>query len=167
MRGRRYPFCGTFLTPCEVGKPATSQGTVRITDHPALWSSDFPPPNHPTQAKWIEERPPVLLRLSSFPEISGKPKKSLITPIRQDSADRNRKICVIILGNLCNQGSLFYFFSSFPFCFAIFLWIASFARRSASRFSPRGMDSISKDEKALRFSNTSLWRPFKPGSFTR
>jgi len=46
----RYTFCGTFLTlPCEMAvKPISQGGAVRITDHLALWSSDFPPlPNIP------------------------------------------------------------------------------------------------------------------------
>ena len=35
----RYAFCGTFL----VSKPCVQDfGTVRVTDHPALRSSDFP-----------------------------------------------------------------------------------------------------------------------------
>ncbi len=38
----RYVFCGTFLIPREAGVTAASQGTVRVTDHPALRSSDFP-----------------------------------------------------------------------------------------------------------------------------
>jgi len=49
----RYLFCGTFLTPpCKIGEAVISRdGTVRITDHPALRSSDFPPLSHP--AKWM------------------------------------------------------------------------------------------------------------------
>jgi hypothetical protein len=71
-RGRRYPFCGTFLTPCEGDVTAALQGAVRVTDHPALWSSDFPPLNRLAQAGRNEERPSGLLRLPSFPEISKK-----------------------------------------------------------------------------------------------
>jgi len=44
----RYLFCGTFLTLCEEGVTATSQGAVRVTDHPVLWSSDFPLPRLPS-----------------------------------------------------------------------------------------------------------------------
>ncbi len=36
----RYLFCGTFLIPKSIH---SDFGTVRVTDHPALWSSDFPP----------------------------------------------------------------------------------------------------------------------------
>ncbi len=35
----RFPFCGTFHIPLS--------GTVAVSNHPALWSSDFPlPPHH-------------------------------------------------------------------------------------------------------------------------
>jgi hypothetical protein len=63
-------------------------GIVRVTDHPALWSSDFPPPSIP-ERNCHEERPSVPLRFSSFPEISEKVNKSLITPIRSDYTDIN------------------------------------------------------------------------------
>jgi hypothetical protein len=42
-------------------------GTVRITDHPALRSSDFPPLLISCFARSQEERPSVPLRLPSFP----------------------------------------------------------------------------------------------------
>jgi len=38
----RSLFCGTFLIPHKAGSAAASRRTVRVTDHPALWSSDFP-----------------------------------------------------------------------------------------------------------------------------
>src|SRR4030042_2532338 len=64
----RYLFCGTFLTPCEVAAMPTSPGTVRLTDHPALWSSDFPPLLFSLFLGYQEERPFFPLRLPSFPE---------------------------------------------------------------------------------------------------
>ena len=79
---RRYFFCGTFLTPCEVAAMPTSQGTVRITDHPALWSSDFPPLLISLFVGYQEERPFVPLRLPSFTEISESTSKSLINQER-------------------------------------------------------------------------------------
>ena len=128
---------------------------VRITDHPALWSSDFPPLIPPDQTGWDAERPSVLLRPSSFPEISGKLKKSLQSFLGIPAC---RQACLRLPAGrqVRNQESLSYFFSSLPFSLAIFLWIASLAKRSASRLSSRGMDSISKEAKALRFSITSL-----------
>ena len=44
----RYVFCGTFLR---------SPG-VAVSDHPALWSSDFPP----LSSLQKKEQPPLLLR---------------------------------------------------------------------------------------------------------
>ncbi len=102
----RYPFCGTFLTPCEVAiPPFTGNSPNYGPPCPAELGLSSPHPS--CSAGWDEERPSVPLRLSPF-----------------------------------------------LFSFSILLLMAPLAKRSASRFSSRGMDSISKEEKALRLSNT-------------
>jgi len=95
----RYLFCGTFLIPCEVGLVATSHGTVRITDHPALWSSDFPLLSHPAQQDGMRsdhlfpfDVPPFLRFLENLKNLCNRFLESLPT---------GRQVC--------HQESLSYF----------------------------------------------------------
>jgi hypothetical protein len=68
-----------------------NSGTVRVTDHPALRSSDFPPLLISCVASSQEERPSVSLRPPSFLEIS--------------ESTSNSMIALIIFCNLFNQES--------------------------------------------------------------
>jgi len=72
-RRSAIPQGGIFSVALSLPRPLKN-GTVRITDHPALWSSDFPPLLISQFVEDQEERPFVPLRPPSFPEISKKTK---------------------------------------------------------------------------------------------